>query len=125
MPRINDNFGHRAGDLAIKQVSRRLRACIRQIDIAARYGGDEFAIILPNTSLEDATVVAERMVRMVSESPIKWDHQKIELSISVGVGRYESGACSEDVTRATDEAMYAAKQAGKNTVKVFESEEIS
>ena len=122
---INDNFGHRAGDLAIKQVSRRLRACIRQIDIAARYGGDEFAIILPNTSLEDATVVAERMVRMVGESPIKWDQQKIPLSISVGVGRYESGTCPGDVTRATDEALYAAKQAGKNTVKVFESEESS
>ena len=118
---INDSFGHRAGDMVIKQVSRRLRACIRQIDVAARYGGDEFAIILPNTSLEDATIVAERMVRMVAETPVKWDHQKIDLSISVGVGRYESGACPGDVTRATDEALYAAKQAGKNTVKVFES----
>lgn len=122
---INDNYGHRAGDLAIKQVSRRIRACIRQIDIAARYGGDEFAVILPNTSLEDATVVAERMVQMIAESPITWDHQKISLSISVGVGRYESGSCPGDVTRATDEALYAAKQAGKNTVKVSVSGEIN
>jgi diguanylate cyclase (GGDEF)-like protein len=123
LKQINDSFGHRAGDLAIKQVSRRIRACIRQIDVAARYGGDEFAIILPSTSLEDATTVAERMVHMVAESPITWDHQTIDLSISVGVGRYESGDCPGDVTRATDEALYAAKQAGKNIVKVFESRE--
>ena len=121
---INDNYGHRAGDMAIRQISRRLQACIRQIDIAARYGGDEFAIILPNTSLEDATMVAERMVKMVSETPITFDHQKIDISISVGVGQYEEGSCHGDVARAADEALYAAKQAGKNTVKVFKSEKV-
>ena len=70
---INDNFGHRAGDMAIKQISKRISACIRQIDIAARYGGDEFAVILPNTSLADAVVVAERMVNMISDSPMRPD----------------------------------------------------
>lgn len=121
---INDNFGHRAGDMAIHQISRRLQACIRQIDIPARYGGDEFAIILPSTSLEDATMVAERMVKMVSESPITFDHQKINLSISVGVGQYEGGTSPGDVARAADEALYAAKQAGKNMVKVFKPEKV-
>ncbi len=116
---VNDNLGHRAGDLVIKQTSRRMAACIRQIDIAARYGGDEFSIILPNTSLEDATVVAERMVKMVSSSPIIWEDNKIELSISVGVGQYGPDTCPGDVTKATDQALYAAKQAGKNQVKVF------
>ena len=118
---INDNFGHRAGDMAIKQISKRISACIRQIDIAARYGGDEFAVILPNTSLADAVVVAERMVNMISDSPMIWDQREIVLSISVGVGQYEADICSDDVTKATDQALYAAKQAGKNTVKVFES----
>lgn len=116
---VNDNFGHRAGDMVIRQVSRRLNACIRQIDVAARYGGDEFAIILPNTPLDDALIVANRMVNMVSETPVVWDHQKIDLSISVGVGQFAATISPGDVTRATDEALYAAKQAGKNQVKVF------
>ncbi|MCD6393605.1 MAG: sensor domain-containing diguanylate cyclase [Planctomycetes bacterium] len=116
---INDTFGHRAGDMAIKQISRRISACIRQIDAAARYGGDEFAIILPNTSLADAVVVAERMVTMVSQTPMAWEEQEVALSISVGVGQYGSEECPDDVTKATDKALYAAKQAGKNTVKVF------
>ena len=62
LKQINDQYGHRAGDKVIKEISRRIQESIRQIDTAARYGGDEFAIILPNTSLTDAAVVAERMV---------------------------------------------------------------
>jgi diguanylate cyclase (GGDEF)-like protein len=115
---INDTYGHRAGDLAIKQISRCINACIRQIDIASRYGGDEFAIILPNTGLEDALMVAKRIVKTVSATPIVWDHNKLELSISVGVGKFDEKHSAGDVTRATDEALYAAKQAGKNQVKV-------
>ncbi|MBN1816912.1 MAG: sensor domain-containing diguanylate cyclase [Sedimentisphaerales bacterium] len=117
---VNDTFGHRAGDLTIKQISRRLGACIRQIDIAARYGGDEFAVILPNTSLSDAVTVAERMVTMVSENPVVWEGHEIHLSLSVGVGQFDGASYIGDVTKATDAALYAAKQAGKNTVKVVE-----
>ena len=118
---INDKFGHRAGDMAIKRVSRKIVSCIRKIDTAARYGGDEFAIILPNTSLSEAVVVAERMVSEVSNCPIIWERQKIQISISIGVGQYDGEMCPEEITRRSDEALYAAKQAGKNTVKVFET----
>jgi len=122
---VNDKFGHRAGDLMIKQISRRISACIRQIDIAARYGGDEFAIILPNTSLDDAVVVAERMVKTAADTPMIWEENEIKLSISVGVGQYGAGSSPGEVARATDQALYAAKQAGKNTVRVFEPDKIA
>jgi diguanylate cyclase (GGDEF)-like protein len=117
---INDHYGHRAGDMAIKQIARRIAACIRQIDFAARYGGDEFSVILPNTSINDATVVAERIVQMVSSSPMVWEDNKIKLSVSIGVGQYDPNSDAGDVAKATDQALYAAKQAGKGRVCVFE-----
>lgn len=117
---INDAYGHRAGDKVIRQISRKIKECIRQIDTAARYGGDEFAIILPNTSLTDAVVVAERMVDMVAHSPVTWRSEQIMLSISAGLGRYDAEANPEDITSRSDQALYRAKQAGKNTVRVFE-----
>jgi diguanylate cyclase (GGDEF)-like protein len=118
---INDTFGHRAGDKVIKQISRKIKECIRQIDTAARYGGDEFAVILPSTSLSDATVVAERMVNSVANSPISWDREQIALSISVGLGQYDAETSPEDITSQSDQALYTAKQAGKNTVRIFEA----
>lgn len=121
LKKINDTYGHHAGDKVINEISKRIKACIRQVDTAARYGGDEFAVILPNTLLADAVVAAERMVSSVSKSPIMWQKEQIPLSISVGVGEYDAENNPEDVTSWSDQALYMAKQAGKNTVKVFEA----
>jgi diguanylate cyclase (GGDEF)-like protein len=117
---INDVYGHRAGDKVIREISRRIKECIRQIDTAARYGGDEFAIILPNTSLNDATVAAQRMVNAVASTPTTWNKEQISLSISVGLGQYDADTNPEDITSRSDQALYTAKQAGKNTVRIFE-----
>jgi len=118
LKKTNDTYGHRAGDKVIREVSRRIKESIRQIDIPARYGGDEFAIILPNTTLEDATVVAERMVGAVAETSIAWKEHQIKLSISVGLGQYDAISTPENITRHSDQALYSAKQAGKNTVRI-------
>jgi len=120
LKKINDTYGHRVGDKAIKQVSRKIKQCIRQIDTAARYGGDEFAVILPNTALAEAVVVAERMVETVAISRLIADDQEIPLSISVGLGQYDCHTKPEDITSRSDQALYTAKQAGKNTVRIFE-----
>ena len=120
LKRINDAYGHHAGDKVIREISKKIRSCIRQIDTAARYGGDEFAVILPNTSLADAVVAAERMVGSVSDSPLTWKKEQITLSISVGVGEYDAESSPEDITSRSDQALYMAKQAGKNTVRIFE-----
>jgi len=118
---INDAYGHRAGDKAIREISKRIKECIRQIDTAARYGGDEFAVILLNSSLEDATIVAQRMVDAVASSHTTWQREQIPLSISVGLGQYDADASPEDITSRSDQALYLAKQAGKNTVRIFET----
>ena len=118
---INDAYGHRAGDKAIRKVSKRIKECIRQIDTAARYGGDEFAVILLNTSLDDAIIVAQRMVDAVASSQVTWQKEQIPLSISVGLGQYDPDTTPEDITSRSDQALYIAKQAGKNTVRIFES----
>ncbi|MBN2271435.1 MAG: sensor domain-containing diguanylate cyclase [Sedimentisphaerales bacterium] len=123
LKRVNDTHGHRAGDRVITEVSRRIKGCIRQIDVAARYGGDEFAVILPNTMLSDAQVVAERVVEAVASCPTSWNGEEIPLSVSVGLGEYDSDTNPEDITSKSDEALYMAKQAGKNTVRVFKPNE--
>ncbi|HUS72818.1 MAG TPA: sensor domain-containing diguanylate cyclase [Sedimentisphaerales bacterium] len=120
LKKINDTYGHRAGDKVIREVSRKIKDCIRQIDTAARYGGDEFAVILPNTSLTDAVVVAERMVDEVAHSPTTWKKEQIALSISVGLGQYDADTNPQDITSGSDRALYTAKQEGKNTVRIFE-----
>ena len=120
LKKINDSYGHRAGDKVIREISRKIKECIRQIDTAARYGGDEFAVILPNTSLADAIIVAERMVEAVAHSPAIWKKDQIPLSISVGLGQYDADSNPEDITSGSDRALYKAKQAGKNTVRIFE-----
>jgi len=120
LKKVNDAYGHHAGDKVINEISKKIRACIRQIDTAARYGGDEFAVILPSTLLADAVVAAERMVDSVSESPITWKKEQIALSISVGVGEYGAESSPEDITSRSDQALYMAKQAGRNTVRIFE-----
>jgi diguanylate cyclase (GGDEF)-like protein len=120
LKQINDRYGHRAGDKVIKEVSQRIQGAVRQIDTAARYGGDEFAIILPNTSLSDAVVVAERMVTVVSGTPVVCRKDEIPISISVGLGQYDAEDTPDDITSRSDKALYSAKQAGKNTFKIFQ-----
>jgi diguanylate cyclase (GGDEF)-like protein len=120
LKKINDTYGHRAGDKVIREISRRIRECIRQIDLAARYGGDEFAVILPNTGLEEASLVSQRIVESVGRATVEWHGEDIALSISIGVGQYGADANPEDITSRSDLALYSAKQSGKNTVSVFQ-----
>jgi diguanylate cyclase (GGDEF)-like protein len=116
---INDTQGHRAGDKVIATVAHRLLHCIRQVDTAARYGGDEFGVILPNTNLDEAMTVAERMLAKVANYPVSWENGQIPLSISVGVGEYDVNATPEQIMHCSDKALYAAKKSGKNMVCVF------
>ena len=118
--RFNDNFGHEAGDVTLQQVAQLIRANTRTDDIACRFGGDEFTLIMPETTLESAWQCAERLRESAAILPLHYDGKLLgNLTLSIGVAVFpkhgETGALA---LRAADEAMYKAKQAGKNLVVV-------
>ena len=115
---INDNYGHTFGDQVLKKLSAPLQNEIRDIDIVARMGGEEFAIILPETGLEEAANLAERLRVAIANITIINDKQEIRVTASFGVV-----TCKDDdkgleslLTKA-DDALYVAKKKGRNQVK--------
>ncbi len=114
---INDRFGHRAGDLHLQRVSQVIREHIREDDIACRYAGDEFVVLLPKSGLEDAVQVGERIRREIETIRFHWgDSVIIGSTISVGAAEFHAGMTADALFQAADHAMYLAKQNGKNRV---------
>jgi diguanylate cyclase (GGDEF)-like protein len=114
---INDRFGHYQGDVVLRAVAQLIRAALRGIDVAARYGGDEFVALLPETDPTGAYVVAEKIRQMVSELVVDAGGRKITTSLSIGVVSYpDDGQTGDELMIAADEAMYSSKRLGKNRV---------
>jgi diguanylate cyclase (GGDEF)-like protein len=114
--RLNDRFGHPAGDEALRTFADLLRSQLRTIDTAARLGGEEFAILVPGTDLEGALVVGERIrARLVERAIRREGAGSAGLTVSIGVVQYHSGSHDELLRRA-DAALYRAKEQGKNRV---------
>ena len=115
--RFNDTYGHLAGDGVLRSLADMIRACLRRSDSAFRFGGEEFVVLLPETELEQAGVVAERVrarFERLSHAPIPGTQVRSSVSIGITCRReYETGS---DCIRRADQAMYAAKQKGKNCV---------
>lgn len=119
--RINDNYGHQAGDLALSQLAAIMRSNIRQIDVAARYGGEEFALLLPGITRARAARTAERLRRVVADTQfgdVFPELEGVRLSISLGFALYPDDAATAKqlVDRADRVALYAAKNRGRNRV---------
>ena len=119
---INDRHGHRVGSAALCAVADVIRSESREIDVAARWGGDEFTILAPNTSREAALTLAERIRSQIADRVSSW-----AITASIGVATHEADedgmpADSFVILRAADTAMYEAKRRGRNTVVVFEPE---
>ena len=121
---INDKHGHQAGSRALVEAAAVIRRCARETDVVARFGGDEFAIVLPDTGSDGASAVGDRVRERLSAHPfLKDDGLKIRLTASVGVATLPDVAGSaEELVRAADMAMYQVKDSGKNGVRIAQAE---
>jgi diguanylate cyclase (GGDEF)-like protein/PAS domain S-box-containing protein len=114
---INDRFGHEAGDQVLQQIAAILKSNLREIDIPARVGGEEFVVMLVNTTLKDATCLAERIRVAIAETVYHAQSQEIRCTASLGVALLSDDMVDLDkLMRTADDAMYRAKQAGRNRV---------
>ncbi len=117
---INDQFGHSQGDVAIKSVVECAQHCARSTDMLFRYGGEEFVMILRNTTLNGARLLADRIRRKVEKMECEVKRKPMSMTISAGVATLEKGESAQHLFERTDSALYAAKNGGRNRVCVNE-----
>ena len=112
---VNDTYGHAAGDKVLNLLGNQaLRTC-RSIDIVARMGGDEFVMLLPETSAENAVIVAGRLQRIVAQEACEWDGQQIKITLSIGLTALTPDDREfESLLRRADDALYEAKRTGRD-----------
>ena len=121
--RLNDTYGHLAGDAALIQLAEIIKKRIRDTDVLCRYGGEEFTIIMPQTHQQQAYVSAEHIRILVAKTPVNHDNTVIDMTISLGISSYtghEKQACTRELLIAqADKALYEAKHSGRNKVMLF------
>jgi diguanylate cyclase (GGDEF)-like protein len=118
LKRINDRGGHAAGDRAIRRVAASIAATLRGSDLGARWGGDEFAVVMPNATSAAAHRLGERLMAHLSEHP---DHADGTVTVSIGIAVFDAATTSdrtaEQLSHAADQALYAAKTSGRNQIR--------
>ena len=115
--KINDQHGHAAGDYVLEEVAKTILKAIREYDLAARFGGEEFAVILPNTKLTDAVIVAERLRADVQDLRLSAANKPIPVTASIGVAVVTMDDSSSSLLERADQGLYAAKRGGRNMVQ--------
>jgi diguanylate cyclase (GGDEF)-like protein len=127
---INDTYGHQAGDIVLRELANRIRSQLRASDIATRFGGEEFALLLPQTNLNEALMLAERIRMEISSQPIPLDDgTSLQLSVSIGVSetlplsnKVQQQADGEQLLVNADQALYMAKANGRNRIEFHPSD---
>ncbi len=119
---VNDKWGHDAGDKVLQELARRMKANMRAIDIACRYGGEEFVLVMPGADLNAGLQAAERLRIAIEDEPFELGghHGTTRITLSAGVTELEPGDSHESALARADQALYAAKNAGRNCVKSIE-----
>jgi diguanylate cyclase (GGDEF)-like protein len=122
---VNDQYGHASGDLVLSNIGQILQAQIRKIDLAARYGGEEIVILLPNTNETEALIMAERIRQAIEQTPfkqVKIPDMHFFCTVSLGISSFNSVDSSSKLLHKADVALYKAKKAGRNRVIVYKPE---
>lgn len=114
--RVNDTYGHLAGDFILRETANIFRSSCREADIAGRYGGEEFIILLPETNREGAVEFAERLRLLISGLTLEYNNTKFNITISFGVAEFKNDNTPEEFIKRADEALYVAKETGRNKV---------
>lgn len=119
---FNDTYGHQCGDMVLKNVAAVIKETCRQIDVAARYGGEEMAIVMPRTSLEDAIIAGERIRRNIERAKVVHNGEELSVTVSVGLAQFDPSRDRDtrDIIERADQAMYQSKQNGRNRVSFSE-----
>jgi len=112
--KINDGYGHQTGDKVLKVVAHFVSKKLREIDFIARFGGEEFVLILPETNTDQSLILLNRIREKLASTPFKTGDEKITVTVSIGVAEFTDGDSSDDVFARADEALYKAKQSGRN-----------
>lgn len=122
--KVNDTFGHVAGDAVLVEVARRMKNDIRIYDALGRYGGEEFLLILPGCAAEEAKQIAGRILKSIQDDPILFQEHVIFVTISLGLAFYQAGVNTPliDIVQAADNALYQAKQNGRNRFEMSTGE---
>ncbi len=120
---VNDRFGHLVGDIVLKVVAETLQSFIRVGDCCGRWGGEEFMIILPETCLDSACLVADKLLSGIRDAKIVWEGEPISVTMSFGVGVFTQCSGIDQLISQVDDALYAAKARGRNTVQIAQGQQ--
>ena len=122
--RVNDTYGHLGGDAVLREIGKRLIENLRQTDFVGRYGGEEFVVILPETTLNDSLPIAENLRKIIEATPIMFERDELIISASIGVAdfRVDKHHKFEDIFVLSDDALYYSKENGRNCVTYIEGD---
>lgn len=112
--KFNDNYGHQTGDKVLKVVATSVAKRLREVDFIARFGGEEFVIVLPETTSENALKILNRIRERLANTPLKYKDEKLQITVSMGISSFAEGDNTETVFARADKALYQAKENGRN-----------
>lgn len=112
--RVNDNYGHQAGDRVLRVIGQAISKRLREVDFMARYGGEEFVLIMPETPADAALGILDKIRVVLAETPFHFKEQPVQITLSIGISAFGGGDTAESVFERADKALYQAKEGGRN-----------